>query len=112
MTHAPALVRLADATALPEADQREALTLLHHGSMDLMWYAPAMPDTQTPHQRDELYIVAEGSGVFVRAGERFPCGSGDVLFVASGIDHRFVECSDDFGVWVVFWGPKGGEAAS
>ncbi len=52
MTHAPALVKLADARALSEADQREAATLLHHGIMDLMWYAPAMPDTQTPHQRD------------------------------------------------------------
>ena len=25
--------------------------------------------------------------------------------------HRFVDFSDDFGTWVVFWGPEGGEAA-
>jgi mannose-6-phosphate isomerase-like protein (cupin superfamily) len=111
MAHPPALIRLADALALPEAAQREAETLLHHGSMDLMWYAPPMPDTQTPHRRDELYVVATGTGTFIREHERCACGPGDVLFVAAGIEHHFAECSSDFGVWVVFWGPHGGEVA-
>jgi len=34
---------------------------------------------------------------------------GDVLFVAAGVEHRFLNISDDFSAWVVFWGPKGGE---
>jgi hypothetical protein len=33
------------------------------------------------------------------------CGPGDVLFVAAHEEHRFVDFSDDFKVWVVFYGP-------
>ena len=31
--------------------------------------------------------------------------------VAAGAVHRFVDFSDDFQTWVVFWGPEGGETA-
>jgi hypothetical protein len=31
--------------------------------------------------------------------------------VPAGVPHRFVDFSDDFETWVVFYGPKGGEAA-
>jgi len=29
--------------------------------------------------------------------------------VAAGVTHRFEEFSDDFGAWVMFYGPEGGE---
>jgi hypothetical protein len=32
-----------------------------------------------------------------------------MLFVPAGVEHRFEDFSDDFAVWVVFWGPDGGE---
>lgn len=60
--------------------------------------------------RTRLYIVQRGSGVFRRGAERVPFGPGDVLFVEAGVDHRFEEFDADFATWVVFWGPKGGEA--
>ena len=33
-----------------------------------------------------------------------------MIFVEAGVEHRFEEFSDDFAVYAVFWGPKGGEA--
>ena len=36
---------------------------------------------------------------------------GDAFFVAAGVEHRFENFSTGFSVWVVFWGPSGGELA-
>ncbi|HVJ51336.1 MAG TPA: cupin domain-containing protein [Aliidongia sp.] len=106
---APALFSLAAARSLPADALARSATLLRHGTMDLRLYRPPSPDPQQPHKRDELYVVAEGSGTFNRAGERFPCVPGDVLFVAAGIEHRFEDFNPGFSVWVMFWGPEGGE---
>lgn len=32
------------------------------------------------------------------------------MFVAAGTEHRFEHFSDDLTVWVVYFGPEGGEA--
>ena len=82
---------------------------LRHGSMRCILYAPPLPDPQTPHEQDELYIVHAGSGDFVLKGERRAFGPGDVIFVPAGADHRFENYTSDFTTWAVFWGPKGGE---
>lgn len=84
--------------------------LLQHGSMELGFYRPHEQDDQEPHSQDELYIVHRGSGVFCRGSERIPYGPGDALFVAAGVQHRFVDFSEDFSAWVVFYGPDGGES--
>ena len=44
-----------------------------------------------------------------QAEKMFRFGPGDALYVDAGVEHRFVEFSDDFAVWVVFYGPAGGE---
>ena len=82
---------------------------LRHGTMKVGLYAPRERDTQGPHKQDELYIVASGSDTFVKAGQARPFSAGDVLFVESGVEHRFDTFSDDFATLVVFWGPPGGE---
>ncbi len=87
-----------------------AAVLLVHGSMELEWYAPRGTDPQSPHDQDELYIIGSGTGTFVRDRESARFGPGDVIFVPAGMEHRFVDFTDDFGTWVVFWGPPGGEA--
>jgi mannose-6-phosphate isomerase-like protein (cupin superfamily) len=87
-------------------------TALAHGSMSVGLYAPVGHDPQTPHSQDEVYIVRSGSAVFAMSGERQPCATADVLFVAAGIEHRFENLSADFSAWVVFWGPKGGEPSA
>lgn len=84
--------------------------LLEHGTMELGFYRPVGTDRQEPHEQDEIYIVLTGSGVFQRGDESIDFGPGDALFVPAGVEHRFVEFTEDLGTWVVFWGPTGGES--
>ena len=72
-------------------------------------YCPIDHDMQKPHTRDEVYVIARGSGWFVNGPERHPFHTGDVLFVPAGVEHRFDEFTDDFCTWVMFYGPEGGE---
>ena len=83
--------------------------LLEHGTMELGYYRPQGEDLQEPHDQDEIYIVHAGRGVFACGGERLAFEPGDALFVPAGMEHRFEEFTDDFGAWVIFYGPEGGE---
>jgi mannose-6-phosphate isomerase-like protein (cupin superfamily) len=47
------------------------------------------PDTQQPHEWDELYFVLEGSGMLDVEGEKHPLGEGAAAFVAARAAHRF-----------------------
>lgn len=84
--------------------------VLTHGTARIGLYAPRGADPQQPHEQDEVYIVARGSGVLVNGSERRAFGPGDMLFVPAGVVHRFEQFSDDLALWVVFYGPAGGEA--
>ena len=101
---------IAEAAVEPPSPGRSSSLLFEHGSMTLRFYAPQDHDPQTPHDQDEIYVVASGSGWFVRESERIAFAPGDVLFAAAGETHRFEDFSDDFATWVVFYGPTGGEA--
>jgi len=83
--------------------------VLTHGTARIGLYAPRGTDPQQPHEQDEVYIVARGSGVFINGSERCRFGPGDMLFVPAGVVHRFEQFSDDIALWVVFYGPPGGE---
>jgi len=95
-----------------EALQRLAETktdfarLIEKNSFDVSLYKPDKTDMQTPHKRDELYVIASGSGQFLCSGEREAFGMGDVFFVAAGVDHRFENFTADFSAWVIFFGPR------
>lgn len=80
-----------------------------HGTMSVELYQPVGVDLQQPHEQDELYVVASGSGTFVNGPDQHPFGPGDVLFVRAGVEHRFINFTEDFATWVIFYGPKGGE---
>ena len=82
---------------------------LRRGSMRVGVYAPRGHDDQEPHDQDELYIVLSGRGRFLKNGEERPFQPNDLIFVEAGAEHRFVDFTDDFATWVVFWGRKGGE---
>jgi len=105
-------VTLAEAMAAPVPPGQRSVSVLTHGTLLVKYYAPRGTDDQTPHTRDELYVVARGSGWFVNGDDRHPFGPGDVLFAPAGAVHRFETFSDDFGVWVMFYGPEGGEPDS
>ena len=105
-------VTLAEALRrVPDAQGKRFAVVLEHGTLSVEIYAPRGTDLQTPHTRDELYVVMSGGGQFVNGERRHPFGSGDVLFVPAGVPHRFEEFSDDLAVWVIFYGPEGGEKA-
>lgn len=103
ITLAEALVRL------PGPQGEQSVGVFEHGSLVVKLYAPRGHDPQTPHSRDEIYVVARGSGEFVCGDSRQAFGPHDVLFVAAGITHRFENFSEEFAVWVFFYGPEGGE---
>jgi mannose-6-phosphate isomerase-like protein (cupin superfamily) len=95
---------------VPSPDGKRFATVLEHGSLTVEIYAPRGVDPQQPHTRDEAYIVVQGSGEFINGESREAFTPGDFLFVPAGVEHRFVNFTDDLIVWVIFYGPEGGEA--
>jgi hypothetical protein len=105
-----ALLTPARAAAVLPLEGEPYAVLLEHGSLEIGWYAPRAVDEQGPHRRDELYVVAAGSADFaVDGAEVRAVKAGDTIFVAAGCGHRFHDMSRDFGTWVFFYGPDGGE---
>lgn len=82
--------------------------VFQRGSLSIELYKPQGVDRQKPHDRDEVYVIISGTGVFLNHGRRWDFHPGDVLFVPAGVEHRFVEFTADFSTWVIFFGPKGG----
>ena len=78
--------------------------LLQQDGIEVGFYAPRGTDPQTPHDRDEVYIIQAGSGVFMLGEDEQPFETGDVLFVPAGMPHHFKDFGDNFGAWVVFTG--------
>lgn len=108
-----------DVLHLSEADTSALLselpvpfaTVFARGDVSVELFAPRGVDTQTPHTRDEVYIVSSGSGVFRRENQTCEFKAGDFLFVPAHMDHRFESFSEDFRTWVIFFGPDGGVGA-
>lgn len=92
---------------IPPAEH--AVTAFRRGPLDVALSFPVLPRPQTPHARDEIYFIIRGRGVLIHDGKRDPFESGDLLFVAAGIEHQFEDTSEDFAIWRVFYGPEGGE---
>ena len=87
----------------------EFLDVFEHGSLEVEIYKPDMIDKQSPHERDEIYVIVSGTGTFENGEESSEFAPGDFLFVKAGVKHRFINFTADFSTWVFFYGPKGGE---
>jgi len=98
------------AKQLPGPRGERSTVAFKHGTLTVKVYAPRGNDPQQPHSQDELYVVARGSGFFVHGDRRDRFGPDDVLFAPAGLPHRFEDFTDDLAVWVMFYGPEGGEA--
>ena len=61
----PQKVSLAEATEKLSQHPKEFLLLFKTGTLDLELYKPHLVDKQTPHDRDEVYIIATGEATFV-----------------------------------------------
>ena len=97
---------LADARALKPPPDRASAEALVDGDLEVRFAAPATKGMQVPHARDEFYIVATGSGRYRIEDTEVAIGPGDLLFAAARAEHGFVERSDDFSEWIVFYGPE------
>ena len=97
---------------LPSAAGQRFATIFERGSLVVEIYAPRGVDPQLPHTRDEIYFVVAGSGDYFCGGTRTAFGPSDLLFAAAGVEHRFENFTDDLVVWVLFYGPEGGESTA
>jgi mannose-6-phosphate isomerase-like protein (cupin superfamily) len=103
-------ITAAAALAALQDQQKLFVEVFQHGTLSVEMYKPKDKDLQQPHDRDEVYIVLSGSGTFFLEGKTVIFQAGDFLFVPAGAEHRFVDFTDDFATWVLFYGPVGGES--
>jgi mannose-6-phosphate isomerase-like protein (cupin superfamily) len=59
-------------------------------------------DRQTPHDRDELYVLTAGTAKLFVDGEEIAVEAGSIVFVAAGVEHRFLEITEAITVLVFF----------
>lgn len=85
-----------------------AIPVFESQGLEVELYEPRGIDRQSAHSRDEIYFVGRGSGRFFDGESNYGIAEGDFIFVPAGREHRFENFSDDFAVWVVFFGEEGG----
>ena len=95
---------------LPGPAGERYVSVIDYGTLTVELYAPRAKDPQTPHTRDEVYVVMSGTGWFVNGPDRHRFGPGDVLFVPAGVPHRFEEFTEDLALWAMFCTPQGGSS--
>ena len=94
---------------VPGSAEQRYEVVFEHGTLQVGIYAPAGVDHHSPHGRDEAYVIIAGTGTFVSDGGRQSFAPGDFLFAPAGTAHRFEQFSSDLAMWVLFYGPEGGE---
>ena len=72
------------------------------GGVSAAVFAPRIEDLQTPHDEDELYLIASGSGELDVDGDPVRFAPGDLIYVPAGVPHRFTGPLDELVAWVVF----------
>ncbi len=71
-------------------------------SAGLYVLAPGSTDPQSPHREDETYYVIRGRARFRSGDEDREISSGDVLFVAKNVEHRFHDITEELALLVFF----------
>src|SRR5450432_3371720 len=102
MDRTPPPVLLAAALALPRTPGRSSEVFVD-GDLEVRFAARPTNGPQVPHQPDELYFVASGSGHY-RVEETVPQL---VLATCCSVPRNgFEDISEDFSVWVLFYGQQ------
>ena len=83
-----------------------ATPIVERHGVEIEYYAPRGVDMQTPHDRDELYVIATGTASFFSSSGKRNVTAGDLIFVPAQEAHRFEDIGADFAAWVVFFGPS------
>ncbi|HEY2834945.1 MAG TPA: cupin domain-containing protein [Rhizomicrobium sp.] len=104
MNKTPPPIALAAARAMPWKPGRSAEAFTD-GDLEVRFTAGPTKGPQTPHQRDELYIVAAGTARYRVEDNVTEVGPGDLLFAVAHAAHGFEEFSEDFAIWIIFYGP-------
>ncbi|MDO6602166.1 cupin domain-containing protein [Arenibacter palladensis] len=99
-----AINKISELLALTELEEsgKEFITLFQKGQLTVEIYKPHMADKQTPHDRDEFYLIISGEGKFQLTEQTTTFKSGDFLYVPAFSEHRFIEFTKDFVTWVFF----------
>jgi mannose-6-phosphate isomerase-like protein (cupin superfamily) len=105
MHRTPSPVLLAAALATPRTSGRSAEVFVD-GDLEVRFAAKPTDGPQVPHEKDELYFIAAGTARYRVEDQVTEVGPGDVCFCAAGVAHGFENNSDDFSVWVLFYGPR------
>jgi mannose-6-phosphate isomerase-like protein (cupin superfamily) len=105
MERTPPPTALAEALALPRTPGRSAEVFVD-GDLEIRFAAKPTNGPQTPHLKDEVYFVARGRARYRVEDRVSDVGTGDVLFAAAHAPHGFEDPSEDFCVWVIFYGPQ------
>ena len=88
-------------------DNKERYTaILENENIEIGLYAPVKDDLQSPHKKDEIYIVVKGEGIFFNDGKRVVFGPGDLFLVSAGTEHRFEKFSEDLVAWYIIHGTE------
>jgi quercetin dioxygenase-like cupin family protein len=69
-------------------------------------------DRQRPHTEDEAYVVLAGRSRFTAGDETRDVASGDAIFVAAGVEHRFHDITETLHLVVVFGPAEGARAGA
>jgi quercetin dioxygenase-like cupin family protein len=101
----PNAISLATALALPRTPGRSAEVFVD-GELEVRFAARPTHGPQVPHRKDEIYFVASGTARYRVMDQVTDVAVGDVLFCAAHVPHGFENNSDDFSVWVLFYGPE------
>jgi mannose-6-phosphate isomerase-like protein (cupin superfamily) len=81
-------------------------------SVGLYILTAGQPDPQQPHTEDEVYNVVLGKGMIKVADEERPVNEGSIVFVGTGVEHRFHSITEDLTVLVFFAPPRRSRAIS
>src|SRR3954464_7524467 len=93
MDRTPAPLSLAAALALPRTPGRSAEVFID-GDLEVRFAARPTNGPQVPHPRDELYLVASGTGRYRVEDHVTDVGPGDLLFCAAQVAHGFEGLAD------------------
>jgi len=91
---------------ITEDNKERYIAILENKNIEIGLYAPVNDDLQSPHMKDEIYIIVKGEGTFLNDGKRAAFGPGDLFLVSAGTEHRFENFSDDLVAWYIIHGTE------
>jgi mannose-6-phosphate isomerase-like protein (cupin superfamily) len=105
------IVRLDDVLEAARGSSESYHEFLRRGMFSVGVYrlVAGDPDTQVPHEEDEIYHVLSGRARLEIEGTAHPVEAGSIAFVAKHVEHRFVDITEDLEVLVLFAPPESGD---